>query len=117
MLGHSSIVLTADTCTSVLSEVAHTAAEKTAAHLLQAAGVMPGTTRHRGRGPARAPAPGGEPHPGGAGAAPVEQAASRTGTAAHAGPACRPGTCHPGGFCGVIESIRSLPLPVDLRED
>jgi site-specific recombinase XerD len=30
MLGHSSIVLTADTYTSVLPEVAHAAAEKTA---------------------------------------------------------------------------------------
>jgi hypothetical protein len=53
MLGHSSIVLTADTYTSVLPEVAHTAAEKTAAYLLQAAGVVPGSTRRRGRAPAR----------------------------------------------------------------
>ncbi len=53
MLGHSSIVLTADTYTSVLPEVAHTAAEKTAAYLLRAAGVVPGTTRRRGRAPAR----------------------------------------------------------------
>jgi integrase len=36
MLGHSSIVLTADTDTSVLPEVAHQAAEKTAAHVLKA---------------------------------------------------------------------------------
>jgi integrase len=53
MLGHSSIVLTADTYTSVLPEVAHTAAEKTAAYLLQTAGVVPGTSRRRGRTPAR----------------------------------------------------------------
>ncbi|XVQ07260.1 site-specific integrase [Spirillospora sp. CA-255316] len=53
MLGHSSIVLTADTYTSVLPEVAHIAAEKTAAHLLRAAGVVPGTTQRRGRAPAR----------------------------------------------------------------
>ncbi|GAA2128458.1 hypothetical protein GCM10009727_19100 [Actinomadura napierensis] len=53
MLGHSSIVLTADTYTSVLPEVAHTAAEKTAAYLLRAAGVVPGTTQRRGRAPAR----------------------------------------------------------------
>jgi hypothetical protein len=53
MLGHSSIVLTADTYTSVLPEVAHRAAEQTAAHLLRAAGVVPGTTRRRGRAPAR----------------------------------------------------------------
>jgi hypothetical protein len=55
MLGHSSIVLTADTYTSVLPEVAHTAAEKTAAHPFQAAGVVPGTTRRRGRAPVRGP--------------------------------------------------------------
>ncbi|WP_344591420.1 site-specific integrase [Actinomadura vinacea] len=53
MLGHSSIVLTADTYTSVLPEVAHRAAEQTAAHLLRAAGVVPGTARRRGRAPAR----------------------------------------------------------------
>ncbi|WP_067459793.1 hypothetical protein [Actinomadura macra] len=53
MLGHSSIVLTADTYTSVLPEVAHTAAEKTAAHLLHAAGTVPGTNRRRGKGPVR----------------------------------------------------------------
>ncbi|MFC5744756.1 tyrosine-type recombinase/integrase [Actinomadura rugatobispora] len=53
MLGHSSIVLTADTYASVLPEVAHRAAEQTAAHLLRAAGVVPGTTRRRGRAPAR----------------------------------------------------------------
>ncbi|WP_353070614.1 hypothetical protein [Actinomadura opuntiae] len=51
MLGHSCIVLTADTYTSVLPEVAHTAAEKTAAYLLRAAGVVPGTTQRRGRAP------------------------------------------------------------------
>ncbi|XVQ07249.1 site-specific integrase [Spirillospora sp. CA-255316] len=49
MLGHSSIVLTADTYTSVLPKVAHTAAEKTSAHLLRAAGTAPGTTRRRDR--------------------------------------------------------------------
>jgi hypothetical protein len=53
MLGHSSIVLTADTYTSVLPEVAHTAAEKAAAHFLRAAGMVPGTTRRRDRAPAR----------------------------------------------------------------
>ncbi|XVQ09346.1 tyrosine-type recombinase/integrase [Spirillospora sp. CA-255316] len=36
MLGHSSIVLTADTYTSVLPEVAHRAAEQTAAHVMKA---------------------------------------------------------------------------------
>ncbi|MEU4828444.1 site-specific integrase [Actinomadura sp. NPDC023710] len=53
MLGHSSIVLTADTYTSVLPQVAHTAAEKTAALLMHAAGIVPGTTRRRGKGPTR----------------------------------------------------------------
>ncbi|MEU4828582.1 tyrosine-type recombinase/integrase [Actinomadura sp. NPDC023710] len=53
MLGHSSIVLTADTYTSVLPEVAHCAAEKTAAHVLKARGVMPGTNRTRRRAPSR----------------------------------------------------------------
>ncbi|MFC6881549.1 MULTISPECIES: tyrosine-type recombinase/integrase [Actinomadura] len=49
MLGHSSIVLTADTYTSVLPEVAHTAAEKTAAHVLKAGRLVPGTNRTRRR--------------------------------------------------------------------
>ncbi|MFD0686046.1 tyrosine-type recombinase/integrase [Actinomadura fibrosa] len=53
MLGHSSIVLTADTYTSVLPQVARTAAEKTAALLLHAAGIVPGTNRRRGKGPVR----------------------------------------------------------------
>ncbi|MFE9107891.1 hypothetical protein [Actinomadura geliboluensis] len=53
MLGHSSIVLTADTYTSVLPQVAHTAAEKTAALLMHAAGIVPGTNRRRGKGPTR----------------------------------------------------------------
>ncbi|TDB85782.1 site-specific integrase [Actinomadura sp. KC216] len=57
MLGHSSIVLTADTYTSVLPGVAHRAAEQTAAHLLRAAGMVPGTTRRRGRALARRPRP------------------------------------------------------------
>ncbi|GAA2277828.1 hypothetical protein GCM10010402_38010 [Actinomadura luteofluorescens] len=52
MLGHSSIVLTADTYTSVLPQVAHTAAEKTAALLMHAAGIVPSTNRRRGKGPA-----------------------------------------------------------------
>ncbi|MEV4670839.1 tyrosine-type recombinase/integrase [Actinomadura sp. NPDC049382] len=53
MLGHSSIVLTADTYTSVLPEVAHRAAEKTAAHVMKARGVVPGTNRTRRRTPSR----------------------------------------------------------------
>jgi integrase len=47
MLGHSSIVLTADTYTSVLPAVAHTAAEKVAALLIQAGCLIPGTRRRR----------------------------------------------------------------------
>ena len=57
MLGHCSIVLTADTYTSVLPEVARTAAEKTAAYVMRAAGVVPGTSRRRGRAPTRRPRP------------------------------------------------------------
>ncbi|WP_187438298.1 tyrosine-type recombinase/integrase [Actinomadura decatromicini] len=53
MLGHSSIVLTADTYTSVLPEVAHRAAEKTAAHVMKARGIVPGTNRTRRRAPSR----------------------------------------------------------------
>ena len=49
MLGHSSIVLTADTYTSVLPAVAHTAAEKVAALIIQAGCLVPGTRRHRRR--------------------------------------------------------------------
>ncbi|MFF5260612.1 tyrosine-type recombinase/integrase [Actinomadura viridis] len=52
MLGHSSIVLTADTYTSVLPEVAHKAAEKTATHVLKAGRLVPGTNRTRRRAPA-----------------------------------------------------------------
>ena len=46
-LGHSSIVLTADTYISVLPEVARTAAEKVAALILRAGCVVPGTKRRR----------------------------------------------------------------------
>lgn len=49
MLGHSSIVLTADTYTSVLPAVAHTAAEKVAALVIQAGCLVPGTRRRRRR--------------------------------------------------------------------
>jgi integrase len=49
MLGHSSIVLTADTYTSVLPAVAHTAAEKVATLIIQAGCLVPGTQRHRRR--------------------------------------------------------------------
>src|SRR5215472_6345595 len=47
MLGHSSIVLTADTYTSVLPAVAHAAAEKVAALIVRAGCLVPGTRRHR----------------------------------------------------------------------
>ncbi|HLQ56748.1 MAG TPA: hypothetical protein VK162_21055 [Streptosporangiaceae bacterium] len=49
MLGHSSIVLTADTYTSVLPDVARTAAEKVAALIIKAGCLVPGTRRHRRR--------------------------------------------------------------------
>jgi integrase len=49
MLGHSSIVLTADTYTSVLPEVAHSAAEKVASLVIKAGCLVPGTTRVRRR--------------------------------------------------------------------
>ena len=49
MLGHSSIVLTADTYTSVLPAVAHTAAEKVATLIIRAGCVVPGTQRRRRR--------------------------------------------------------------------
>ncbi|MFC4913015.1 hypothetical protein [Actinomadura gamaensis] len=51
MLRHSSIGLTADTDTSVLPEVARNAAEKTAALLLQTAGIVPGIGCRRGKVP------------------------------------------------------------------
>ncbi len=47
MLGHSSIVLTADTYTSVLPEVAHKAAEDVATLIIQAGCLVPGTARPR----------------------------------------------------------------------
>ena len=49
MLGHSSIVLTADTYTSVLPDVAHAAAEKVASLVLDAGCLIPGTRRRRPR--------------------------------------------------------------------
>ncbi len=47
MLGHSSIVLTADTYTSVLPEVARKAAEDVATLIIAAGCLIPGTTRPR----------------------------------------------------------------------
>ena len=49
MLGHSSIVLTADTYTSVLPDVARAAAEKVASLIIKAGCLVPGTRRHRRR--------------------------------------------------------------------
>jgi hypothetical protein len=49
MMGHSGIVLTADTYTSVLPEVARKAAEAVAAHVLRAGRLVPGTDRPRHR--------------------------------------------------------------------
>jgi hypothetical protein len=47
MLGHSSIVLTADTYTSVLPEVARKAAEDIATLIIAAGCLVPGTCRPR----------------------------------------------------------------------
>lgn len=47
MLGHCSIVLTADTYTAVLPDVAHHAAEQVAALVLHAGRLVPGTNRQR----------------------------------------------------------------------
>jgi Phage integrase family len=50
-LGHSSIVLTADTYISVLPDVARKAAEDTATLIIQAGYLVPGTSRPRRPGP------------------------------------------------------------------
>jgi hypothetical protein len=47
MLGHSSIVLTADTYTSVLPEVAHKVAEDIASLIIAAGCLVPGTQERR----------------------------------------------------------------------
>jgi hypothetical protein len=47
MLGHSSIVLTADTYTSVLPDLARKAAEDTASLIIEAGCLVPGTSRRR----------------------------------------------------------------------
>jgi integrase len=47
MLGHCSIVLTADTYTSVLPDIARKAAEQVAALVLRAGRLVPGTNRTR----------------------------------------------------------------------
>jgi integrase len=54
MLGHSSIVLTADTYTSVLPDVARSAAEKVASLIVKTGWLVPGTRRHRRREGVRA---------------------------------------------------------------
>jgi len=69
MLGHSSIVLTADTYTSVLPEVARKAAEDVATLIIQAGCLVPGTTQPRlpepsTRGDGGQPSSGSRAHPG-----------------------------------------------------
>jgi integrase len=54
MLGHSSIVLTADTYISVVPELAFDAAEKIAALIIKAGCLVPGTRRRRRRDTAKA---------------------------------------------------------------
>lgn len=49
MLGHSSIVTTADTYTNVLPEVAHEAAQASAEMILNVARSVPGRAAHRRR--------------------------------------------------------------------
>ena len=51
MLGHASIVLTADTCTSVLPGVVRHTAEAIAAEILRAARTPPGAHARQGRQP------------------------------------------------------------------
>ena len=58
MLGHSSIVLTADTYTSVLPDAAHAAAEKVADLIIKAGCLVPGTRRRRRRQASQKPRPG-----------------------------------------------------------
>jgi hypothetical protein len=53
MLGHSSIVLTADTYTSVLPDIARKAAEDTARLIIEAGCLVPGTHRRRRPAPRR----------------------------------------------------------------
>jgi hypothetical protein len=55
MLGHSSIVLTADTYTSVLPDAAHAAAEKVADLIIKAGCLVPGNRRRRRRQGRRKP--------------------------------------------------------------
>lgn len=55
MVGHSSMVLTADTYTSVLPDAAHAAAEKVAALIIKAGCLVPGTQRRRRRQARRKP--------------------------------------------------------------
>jgi integrase len=55
MLGHSSIVLTADTYTSVLPDAAHAAAEKVADLIIKTGCLVPGTRRRRRRQARRKP--------------------------------------------------------------
>ena len=61
MLGHSSIVLTADTYTSVLPDAAHAAAEKVAALIIKAGCLVPGTRGAPGRDPGAAARRRGQP--------------------------------------------------------
>jgi len=58
ILGHSSIVLTADTYTSVLPDTAHAAADKVAALIIKAGCLVPGTSRKRRRQAGRRRRPG-----------------------------------------------------------
>ncbi|TDB95167.1 integrase [Actinomadura sp. 7K534] len=99
MPGHSNIVLTADTYTSVWPEVAHVAAEKTAAYLLQAAGAVPGTTTRR---PRRTPARRGG----------LVASRTRAGLVRHRAPSERPEPARPRTHARPTDGVRPRPAAV-----
>ncbi|TDC63555.1 site-specific integrase [Actinomadura sp. GC306] len=118
MLGHSSIVLTADTYTSVLPEVRTPPRRRPPRTCCRPRGVVPGTTRRRRRTAERR---GGRvashTRAGLSGATPKDQRASRARAAAYPCPASEPGPSAARGVGGVIVSFRSPFLSGDLRKD
>jgi hypothetical protein len=95
MLGHSSIVLTADTYTSVLPDVAFAAAEKVASLIIKAGCLVPGTRRADSARPdARSADDGAGRHRGGGpGHTPPARSAARAVAAAPAVPKHRQANC------------------------
>jgi hypothetical protein len=98
MLGHSSIVLTADTYTSVLPDAAHAAAEKVAALIIKTGCLVPGTPPS-----SAAPGPAGEPASGHATRARPERAGEAV--AGASGPADWP-PAPPAPHPAAVTSIR-----------